>query len=480
MNYSVIRYILGWVLFFEGLFMLLPAAVGALYHEKEGVSFFIMAIFCILIGKWITLCKPPNSKMFTKEGFVIVALSWIVMSFFGAIPLVLNGDIPHIIDALFEIVSGFTTTGASILTDVEALSYASLFWRSFTHWIGGMGVFVFMLAILPAVGGYNMHLLRAESPGPSVGKLVPRLRDTASILYRIYIVMTIVLIVALLLGGAPLFDSITIAIGTAGTGGFAIKADSLASYSPLIQGMVTVGMILFGVNFNFYFFLIGRHKKEAFKMEEVKWYFLIILASIVCIGFNVRGHFSNYLESFHHSAFQVASIITTSGFATENFDLWPSFSKAILVLLMFIGACAGSTGGGLKVSRLVILAKTFLNEISHYIHPNIIKSTRFDNKPLDKSIIKGVSAFFAIYIFIFTASVLLVTLDGKDLITSFTAVAATFNNIGPGLGLVGPSGHFNVFSYPVKLILIFDMLAGRLEIFPMMILCIPSIWKMKR
>ncbi len=480
MNYSIIRYVLGWVLFFEGIFMFLPALVGLIYQEQEGIAFLVIALVCLALGKLITVFKPKNTKMYTKEGFVIVALSWIVMSVFGALPMMLNHDIPHFIDALFETVSGFTTTGASILHNVEAISHASLFWRSFTHWIGGMGVFVFMLAILPAVGGYNMHLLRAESPGPSVGKLVPRLRDTASILYRIYFVMTIVLIAALLFAGAPLFDSVTLAFGAAGTGGFAIKVDSIAGYSALIQAILTVGMIVFGINFNFYFFLLGRHKKEAFKMEEVKWYLLIILASIVMIAWNVRGHFANYLESFHHSAFQVASIITTTGYATDNFDIWPEFSKGILVLLMFIGACAGSTGGGIKVSRILILVKTFVNEISHYIHPNIIKTTRFDNKPLDKPILKGVSAFFAIYMFIFCASVLLVSLDRQDLLTSFTAVAATFNNIGPGLGPVGPVGHFDVFSYPTKLILIFDMLAGRLEIFPMIILFVPSVWKIKK
>lgn len=479
MNYSIIKYVLGWVLVFEGLFMLLPAMVGGIYQEKGGIAFLIMAAVCFTLGILITRFKPTNTKLYTKEGFVIVSLSWIVMSVFGALPFMINGDIPHFIDALFETVSGFTTTGASIMRDVEAASRATLFWRSFTHWIGGMGVFVFMLAVLPVVGGYNMHLLRAESPGPAVGKLVPRLRDTASILYKIYVAMTITLILTLIAVGMPVFDAITISFGTAGTGGFAIKADSLGSYTPLMQGIVTVGMIMFGVNFNFYFFLIGRHKKEAFKMEEVKWYLLIILAAITLIGINVREHFQSYSQSFHHSAFQVASIITTTGYATDNFDIWPEFSRGILVLLMFIGACAGSTGGGLKVSRLMILVKTFMNEVSHYIHPKIMKTTRFDGKVLDKSIIKGVSAFFAIYVFIFTISVLLVTLDRNDLVTSFTAVAATFNNIGPGLGLVGPVGHFDVFSYPTKLVLIFDMLAGRLEIYPMIVLFIPSVWKIK-
>jgi hypothetical protein len=477
MNYSVIIYILGKVLVFESIFMLLPSIVGLIYREQKGFAFIIVAIVSFIIGMIITRFKPKNQKLYTKEGFVVVALSWIMISAVGALPFVINKDIPHFIDAMFETISGFTTTGASILQNVEKLSHASLFWRSFTHWVGGMGVFVFMLAILPMVGGYNMHILRAESPGPSISKLVPKLRDSAAILYKIYFVMTIIQIVLLLAVGMPLFDSLTLSFGSAGTGGFSIRADGLAGYSVTMQAIITIFMILFGVNFNAYFFLLGKDKKEIFKMEEVKWYFIIILASIIMIAINVRGYFKNFFESFHHAAFQVGSIITTTGYATTDFNKWPSFSKGILVILMFIGACAGSTGGGIKVSRIIIVFKTMIHEINKYIHPRIVKAMRFDDKPLDVTIIKGVMAFISAYLFLFTASVFLVNLDGYDLVTSFTAVAATFNNIGPGLELVGPMGNFDMFSYPIKLVLMFDMLAGRLELFPMLVILVPSVWK---
>lgn len=477
MNYSIIAYILGWVLVFESMFMLLPCIVSIIYKEKEGFAFTIVAIISFLIGILITRFKPKNQRFYTKEGFVVVALSWIMLSACGAIPFVITGEIPHFIDAMFETISGFTTTGASILHNVEDMSYTGLFWRSFTHWVGGMGVFVFMLAILPRIGGYNMHLMRAESPGPSVGKLVPRLRDSAAILYKIYLVMTLIQVLLLIAVGMPVFDALTLTFGTAGTGGFGIRSDSIASYTPVMQAIITIGMILYGVNFNAYFFLLGKHKKEIFKMEEVRWYFIIIFSAIVMIAINVREYFYDIWESFHHAAFQVATIITTTGYATTDFNLWPSFSKGILVLLMFIGACAGSTGGGIKVSRVIILFKIIKQEINHYIHPRSIKTMCFDGKPLDKGVIKGVSAFLGVYIFLFVVSVFFITLEGLDLETSFTAVAATMNNIGPGLSLVGPTGNFDVFSYPAKLVLMFDMLAGRLELYPMLVIFLPSVWK---
>lgn len=477
MNYSIIAYILGWVLVFESMFMLLPCIVSIIYKEKEGFAFTIVAIISFLIGILITRFKPKNQRFYTKEGFVVVALSWIMLSAYGAIPFVITGEIPHFIDAMFETISGFTTTGASILHNVEDMSYTGLFWRSFTHWVGGMGVFVFMLAILPRIGGYNMHLMRAESPGPSVGKLVPRLRDSAAILYKIYLVMTLIQVLLLIAVGMPVFDALTLTFGTAGTGGFGIRSDSIASYTPVMQAIITIGMILYGVNFNAYFFLLGKHKKEIFKMEEVRWYFIIIFSAIVMIAINVREYFYDIWESFHHAAFQVATIITTTGYATIDFNLWPSFSKGILVLLMFIGACAGSTGGGIKVSRVIILFKIIKQEINHYIHPRSIKTMCFDGKPLDKGVIKGVSAFLGVYIFLFVVSVFFITLEGLDLETSFTAVAATMNNIGPGLSLVGPTGNFDVFSYPAKLVLMFDMLAGRLELYPMLVIFLPSVWK---
>jgi len=477
MNYSIIGYILGWVLMFESLFMVLPCMVAGIYKEQEGFSFLIIAVVCFLLGIIRIHKKPKNQVYFAREGFVIVALSWIVMSIFGALPLVLNGDIPSFTDALFEIISGFTTTGASILSDVEALSHCSLFWRSFTHWIGGMGVFVFLLAVLPMTGGYNMHLMRAESPGPSVGKLVPKVRDTAKILYLIYFVMTIVEIVLLLIAGMPLFDALTTSFGTAGTGGFGIKNTSMQDYSYLMQGIVTVFMILFGVNFNAYYLLLGRNKKDAFKMEEVHWYFGIIALCTLIITINIKDIAGGIFMAFHSAAFQVASIITTTGFATANFDLWPQLSKTILVVIMFIGACAGSTGGGIKVSRIIILLKTMKQEMGYFVHPRSVKVIKMDGKALDPRTVRSVSAFLVTYVIIFGASIFLLAFDNLDMVTNFTAVAATFNNIGPGLEIVGPIGNYGVFSNMAKYVLMFDMLAGRLELYPLLLLFTPSVWK---
>lgn len=477
MNYPIIGYILGWVLLFESAFMTLPCVTALIYREKEGWAFLWVMIACAVIGFLITRRKPKNQVYFAREGFVTVALSWIVMSAFGAAPFVLNGDIPSPTDALFETISGFTTTGASILSNVEGLSQCSLLWRSFTHWIGGMGVFVFLLAILPMTGGYNMHLMRAESPGPSVGKIVPRVRDTAKILYGIYIFMTIVEVVLLLIAGMPVFDAVATSFGTAGTGGFGIKNDSMAGYSILIQGIVTVFMILFGVNFNAYYFLLGKHKKEAFKMEEVHWYFGIIAVCILIITWNIRGAFGSLFLAFHEAAFQVGSIITTTGFATANFDLWPQLSRTILVVIMFVGACAGSTGGGIKVSRIVILLKTVKQEMGYFIHPRSVKVIKMDDKALDKSTVRSVSAFLVTYVIIFGVSMLILAFDELDMVTNFTAIAATFNNIGPGLELVGPSGNYGMFTPLAKYVLMFDMLAGRLEIYPILLLFAPSVWK---
>lgn len=477
MNYSVIRYILGKVLVIESAFLLLPFIVGMLYHEEEGFAFAIVAIAAFLVGMFITRKKAKNQVFFAREGFVTVALCWIVMSIVGAIPFVVNGDIPNFTDALFETISGFTTTGASILSDVEALSHASLIWRSFTHWIGGMGVFVFLLAILPMTGGYNMHLMRAESPGPSVGKLVPRIRDTAKILYIIYFVMTVVEIILLLLAGMPMFDALATGFGTAGTGGFGILNSSMKSYSILIQVIVTVFMILFGVNFNAYYMLLGKNKKSAFKLEEVKWYFCIILVATCIIAYNIKDMFGSFLAGFQQSAFQVASIITTTGFSTADFDVWPQLSKTILVVLMFIGACAGSTGGGIKVSRILILVKTVKQEMGYFIHPRSVKTIKMDDKALEKDTVRSVSAFLVTYVIIFGASMIVLAFDNLDMVTNFTAIAATFNNIGPGLELVGPTGNFSVFSPVAKYVLMFDMLAGRLELYPLLLLFSPRVWK---
>lgn len=477
MNYAIITYILGWVMTLESIFMIFPCIIAGIYQEKEGIAFAIVALICFIPGILRIRKKVKNPVYYAREGFAIVALSWIVMSIFGALPFVINGDIPSFTDALFETISGFTTTGASALTEVETLSHCSLFWRSFTHWIGGMGVFVFLLAVLPLTGGYNMHLMKAESPGPSVGKLVPKVKDTAKILYGIYIFMTLAEIILLLIAGMPWFDSVTTAFGTAGTGGFGIKNTSMIDYNIPIQAIVTIFMLLFGVNFNFYYYLLGRHKKNAFKMEEVRWYFAIISICILIITVNIYHLYGNVFTALHHSAFQVSSIITTTGFATADFNIWPEVSKTILVIIMFIGACAGSTGGGIKVSRILILAKSVKQEMSIFIHPRSVKVIKFDKKGLDAHTVKGVSAFLITYVLIFGGSMFLLAFDNLDLITNFTSVTATLNNIGPGLEIVGPCGNYSIFSPFAKYVLMFDMLAGRLELYPLLLLFSPSVWK---
>ena len=477
MNTSIIRYTLGQVMKIEAILMLLPCIVAVIYGEKEGLAYLIALSICGIFGIISTLRKPASNVFYLKEGCIATALSWIVLSIFGALPFILSGEIPSFVDALFETVSGFTTTGASILNDVETLAYCNLFWRSFTHWIGGMGVLVFLLAIIPLSGGSNINLMRAESPGPSVGKLVPKIRYTARLLYIIYFVLTFIEVILLLFGRMPVFDSITTAFGTAGTGGFGIKSDSMMSYSPYIQWIVTIFMILFGVNFNAYYLLLLRQFKKAFKIEEVKFYFIIILTSIGIIFINIYNTAMGVFSALRHASFQVASIITTTGFATVDFNKWPQTSKLILVLLMFIGACAGSTGGGIKVSRITILVKTVIKELNSYIHPKSIKKIQIDGKPVEHEIVRAINVYFVTFIILFSISVFAVSLDGMDLITNFTAVTATINNIGPGLELVGPTGNFSIFSPFSKCVLIFDMLAGRLELFPLLILFHPTIWK---
>ena len=417
------------------------------------------------------------TAFYTKDGFVTVALSWIVLSIMGAIPFVISRSIPNPVDALFETVSGFTTTGASILSNVEALPHCMLMWRSFTHWIGGMGVLVFILSLLPLTGGYHMNLMKAESPGPSVSKLAPKVQSTAKILYTIYFVMTVIQIVLLLIGGMPLFDTICTAFGTAGTGGFGIKNDSMASYSTYLQVVITVFMILFGVNFNAYFFIITKKFAQAFKMEEVRYYFGIIGVATLIITCNIYHIFGSAAKAFQQAAFQVGSIITTTGYATTDFNMWPEISRTILVILMFIGACAGSTGGGVKVSRILILCKTVRKELHIFLHPNAVKKIKMDGKAIPHEVVRSTNIFFIVYVLIFSSSVFLIAFDDFELITNFTAVAATFNNIGPGLELVGPTGNFCMFSWFSKLILTFDMLAGRLEIFPLLLLFVRDTWR---
>lgn len=477
MNRSMISYILGYILKIESILLLLPCIVGMLYQEKQTYAYLAVAALCAVCGLLLSLRKPKNSVFYLKEGCAATALSWIFLSLFGCLPFVITKEIPSFTDALFETISGFTTTGASILSDVEALSHCTLFWRSFTHWIGGMGVLVFLLAIIPLSGGSHINLMRAESPGPSVGKLVPKLRSTARILYIIYFAMTVLEIVLLLIGRMPVFDAVTLSFGTAGTGGFGIKNSSLADYSTYQQWIVTIFMILFGINFNAYYLILFRKFRKAFGMDEVRYYLLIIAVSIAIIFFQIWHTTTTAVEALTHASFQVASIITTTGYSTIDFNMWSQTCKCILVLLMFVGACAGSTGGGIKVSRFVILIKTVSKELGSYIHPKSIKKIKMDKKPIEHEVVRSVNVYFITFMLIFSASVFLISFEGKDLITNFTAVAATINNIGPGLELVGPSHNFGSFTVFSKYVLMFDMLAGRLELFPLLILFHPAIIK---
>lgn len=476
MNGRMIRNILGWLLLFECGFMVLPVVTALIYGESEIRYFLITMLLCGSIGVLCIWNPPKNSVLYARDGFVIVSLSWIVLSVFGAIPFFISGAIPSYVDAVFETVSGFTTTGASILTEIESLPRCMLMWRSFTHWVGGMGVLVFIMAFLPLSGGQNIHIMRAESPGPSVSKLVPRVRTTALILYSIYLVMTLLLFILLLCGHMSPFEALCTSFGTAGTGGFGVLNDSLASYSPYVQIVVTVFMLLFSVNFTCYYLLLIGRLKDAFN-AELRSFIAVVATVIFVITLNVRGMFDTLGETLRHVSFTVASIISTTGFATVDFDAWPELSRTLLVLIMFIGACAGSTGGGLKISRLMILLRGAFNEIGNLIHPRRVKRVTVDGHPVEPEVVRATNVYMVWYLLIFTASVVLLSFDDHDLVTNFTAVAATVNNIGPGLSLVSPTGNFAFFSVSSKLVLIFDMLAGRLELFPMLVLFAPKTWK---
>ena len=477
MNMKSISYILGWILKMEAAFMALPLVTSLIYAEKQGWAFAVMIAVCLLLGHLLTYKRPKNPNFQAREGFVVTALSWIVMSIFGCMPFVLTGEIPRFVDALFETVSGFTTTGASILPEVESMSHCSMLWRCFTHWIGGMGVLVFLLAVLPMVGGSSMQLMKAESPGPSVGKLVPKVRYTARILYTLYVVLTVVQFFLLILGGMIPFEAICTAFGTAGTGGFGFRNDSFTSFSPYIQWVVTIFMLVFGVNFNVYFFILMRKFKDAMDCEEMRWYLGIVVTATLLICSNIYDGALTFENNLRNAAFQVASIITTTGFGTADFDLWPAFSKSILVLLMFVGACAGSTGGGLKVSRWVMAGKSLGSYVGSFLHPRGVRKVRFEGKDVEESTLHAIYVYFIGVVVIFTASLLLISLENMDLVSTFTAVAATFNNIGPGLGVVGPTCNFGGLSDFSKLVLTFDMLAGRLEVFPILLLLYPPLWK---
>lgn len=476
MNYKMITYILGWILIFEGLFMAVPVLTAIIYGESALWYFLGTAVLCLALGWLLTFKKRKNTTLYSREGFVVVAMSWIVLSIFGALPMWLCGAIPSFVDALFETVSGFTTTGASILSDVEVLPKSVLMWRSFTHWVGGMGVLVFIMAFLPLSGGQNMHMMKAESPGPSVSKIVPRVRTTAFILYSIYFVLTLIEFILLLFGGMTIFEALNTAFATAGTGGFGFLNSSMGSFSPYIQIVITVFMLLFSVNFNSYFFILIGKFKEAFT-TEVRTFVLIVLVAVSVITLNIMHMFESVGDAIRHSAFTVATVISTTGFSTVDFDLWPELSKAILVLLMFIGACAGSTGGGIKVSRIIILFKGMAKELNTVIHPRQVKKIKIDSHIVDHETVRSVNVYMVAYTLIFMTSILLISIDNHSFATNVTAVTATINNIGPGLEAVGPTCNFGFFSVPSKLVLIFDMLAGRLELFPMLVLFKPSTWK---
>lgn len=470
----------GRILLLVSLLMLLPLLVAILYRESCALYLGITALLTAAAGFALSFLKPGAKTMYAREGFAIVALSWIGISLFGALPFFLSGEIPNYLDAVFETISGFTTTGASILTDVEAMSRGLLFWRSFTHWIGGMGVLVLIMAI-SSPGDNSMHIARAEMPGPTVEKFVPRMHNTAKILYGIYLAMTVLEVVLLLLGGMDLFDSLNHAFATAGTGGFSTRNLSIAAYeSPYLQWVIAIFMMLFGVNFGVYYLLLMRNWKKALKSSELRWYLIIILGSVALITANILPLFNSLGDAVRAAAFQVSSVITTTGFATANFAVWPEFSKAILLFLMICGACAGSTGGGLKVSRLVILAKAAHAEIARMLHPRAVRTLKFDGKGVEASRVHSVIVFFVLYMGLMAVSFLLISLNGFDFETNLSAVFACFNNIGPGLGLVGPLGNFSEFSPLSKIVLCLDMLFGRLEIYPILLMFLPSVLKRRQ
>ena len=479
MNKAFIRYVLCVSLGLESIFLILTSSVALMYKEPFFWQYFLTGLALGLVGFIGFRHKPKSNTFFAREGFVVVALTWLVLSLAGAIPIFLTGEIPNYIDAVFEIVSGFTTTGATIVDNVEGLSHISLFWRAFTHWIGGMGILVFALAILPSAGGSAIYIMRAESPGPSVGKLVSKLSQTAKILYEIYIGLTFIQIVCLLLCKMSLFDSVTLSLATAGTGGFGILNDSFVRYSSSVQIVTTIFMILFGVNFNVYYFLLAKDFKSALKCEEMRWYFIIIIVSSLLIALNTLSIFGNVFTALKHAFFQVASVITTTGYASYDFDTWPQFSKTILLSLMFIGACAGSTGGGIKVSRIVILLKDMKNSLRKYVSPREVKMVRFENKAVDRELVNSIRSYIGFFFVIFFVSLILLSLNNLDFMTNFSALASCINNIGPAFSLAGPMRNYNCFNWFSKIVLIFDMLAGRLELIPMLVL-VMSYFRKKR
>ncbi len=482
MNYKMMGRFIAQILTIEGIFMVPALILSLVFGESGAMWAYVYTVAAIVLTVVVLnlICRGAPSAFYAKEGLVCVGISWIVMSLFGCLPFWLSREIPAFIDAFFEIVSGFTTTGSSILTDVEALPKSLLYWRSFSHWLGGMGVLVFLLAFTGEKGkGFTMHLLRAESPGPDVGKLVPKMRTTASILYIIYIALTVINFIFLIIGDMPVFDAVCTAFGTTGTGGFGIKNDSMASYSPYIQNVTTVFMILCGINFSCYYLLLLGNFRSVFKDEELRLYLGIIFTAIVLIVLNVRGYYSTLGETVRHVAFTVGTLISSTGYATTDFDLWPTFSKSILMCLMVVGACAGSTGGGLKVARLMLLGKNLGRNIRQTLNPRKVLVVRNNDRIVDEKIVANTSAYFAAYVMIIFISFVIISLDNFSIGTNFTAVLACFNNMGPGLEQVGPTCNFSAYSNLSKLILSFDMLAGRLEIFPILVLFSGNTWHRK-
>ena len=481
MNNKIIRYVLSKILYIEAGFLLLPIIVSFIYRENySNVLSFLVTIFLLLLSGYLLGYKSDASGAFyEKEGFIIVSLSWILLSAFGALPFVFSGSIPNFIDAFFETSSGFTTTGASILTNVEEVSHSILFWRSFTHLIGGMGILVFALAILPR-SNRNSHIMKAEVPGPVFGKFVAKVSYTARLLYKIYFAMTGILIIVLILAGHPVFDSFVHAFGAAGTGGFGIKANSIAYYnSSAVEMILATAMIIFGINFNLYYVILIGKARDGFKSEELRWYLLIVFGSVVLIFFNIRHNYTSYLTAIKDIFFTVSSIISTTGYATVDFGKWPTFSRAILLFLMFTGACAGSTAGGLKISRFIILVKSSILQVRKAINPKRVLSIKVDNKLVGNEVVEEVKSYFVIYIFLVIIFTILISFTVPDFITAFSAVMATFNNIGPGLGIVGPTGNYASLTYFNKIVLSLAMLAGRLEIFPILVLFSSTTWKKK-
>ncbi len=479
MNHRMIAYFLSIILWIEAALLLLPLTCTLIYHE-DPLPFLFTMVLLVAAGLPFGIKKPKNTRIYAKEGFVCVALSWLLMSAFGALPFVFSGAIPHFIDAFFETVSGFTTTGATILPAVEGLPFGILFWRSFTHFIGGMGILVFMLAILPSIDGDGraVHLMRAEVPGPTKGKLVPKLRQTALILYAIYIFLTVLQTLLLWAVGMPFYDALVNSFATTGTGGFAVKNLSIAAYAnPAAEWIITVFMVLCGTNFNLFYFLLIRNVRDVLKNEEVRIYLALYLVASVTVAINTASLFPAVGDCIRAAFFQVASLMSTTGFVTVNFDLWPTFSKTLLLLVMLTGASAGSTAGGLKISRVVLLFKSALREIRQVLRPKSVNVVRLDGEAVPDPVIRTANNYLATYMVLFVGFLLLISVDGLDFETNFTGLLACINNVGPGLSLVGPMGNFSVFTHFSKFVLSVAMLFGRLEIFPMMILLAPSTWK---